>query len=292
MSKKSKKRRGEGKLAAPPVTRWRRPRWTKVGVIVLAACLITASAATALRLGPVRRAVGLAPLIAPAAQQQANLNLSKEYVYAGGRLVATEEPTPQGGPPPTNLVATVTTVATSVGLTWAAPSSGTIANYVIERAQSKDGPFTQVGTSPQSQLSFTDTSAVADTAYLYRVKAAYSAGGASDYSNTDMATAVVFTNDPLQSGVTIIQAVHLTELRRAVDAVRLLAGLAAASWSTPAPQHGGVIQATHSLELRTNLNPALTALGLSQLSSDAGGTLAVGLPVKAVHLQDVREKVR
>jgi hypothetical protein len=76
-----------------------------------------------------------------------------------------------------------------------------------------------------------------------------------------------------------------------VDAVRVLANVGPAAWQTnPAPAPGGSILAAHSLELRTNLNPALSALGITQMPSDP--TLAVGLPVKAVHIQDVRDKVK
>jgi hypothetical protein len=51
-----------------------------------------------------------------------------------------------------------------------------------------------------------------------------------------------------------------------------------------------VIHIEDMQEVRTYLNPALSALGLAQLPDDP--TLGLHLVVKAKHLQDVREKVR
>src|SRR5947209_4467209 len=156
---KRKRRAGAqepGGRSGRPADGKRRPGKAKVAALVaLALCITSAAGTAALRWEPVRHAVGLAPIMEPAAQATPTpLQLSKEYVYAGGRLVATEEPTPVGGPPPTNLVATAIS-ATSVALTWTAPA-GSISGYVVERAASKDGPYSQVGTTPASQLSFTD----------------------------------------------------------------------------------------------------------------------------------------
>jgi len=82
MSKKSsKQKRSAG--------RGRRRKLAK-GVIAALALALVATAAAVTRLPGLGR---LSPLTAaPAPQSQPNLQLSKEYVYAGGRLVATEEP--------------------------------------------------------------------------------------------------------------------------------------------------------------------------------------------------------
>ena len=58
---------------------------------------------------------------------------------------------------------------------------GTAASYSVERATT--GAFAAVGTPTGSQLSFTDSSALASTTYQYRVKAVNSFGS-STYSNT------------------------------------------------------------------------------------------------------------
>lgn len=260
-----------------------------------------------MRYEPVRRAVGMRPLSVEPAQSQ-GLPLSKEYVYAGGRLVATEEPTPAttptptpGGPPPTALTATgffPSANSSGVKLVWAAPSSGSPTSYVVERASSRNqggllyGPVgSPVTTLPTQANPYIDPSPAVGTVYVYRVKAMY-AGGPSDYSNQDLATTVRYSgDDPLVGGASVIRAADLSELRAVVEAVRSLAGVGAGAWkSNPAPAFGGSILKEHYAELRTNLDPALDELGIGRVPVDA--SIALTLPVKAVHIQDVRDKVR
>ena len=212
--------------------------------------------------------------------------LTKEYIYAGGKLVAVEEPGVPSGPGPTNLVATAT-AGTSVALTWTAPT-GTISNYQVERSQSIDGPFTQLSPNPTA-TSFTDTTASAGFAYLYRVRAAYAGGGYSNYSNKDLATTIVFTDDPLTAGVTAVKAVHLTELRQAVNAVRTTAALQGSTWTDPSLA-GVAVKATHVQELRTNLDQALTALGMT--TSAYTDSSLPGVSIKKVHIEELRARVK
>ena len=99
----------------------------------------------------------------------------------------------------------------------------------------------------------------------------------------------VFTDDPLTAGVTI-KAVHVTELRAAVNQARSLAGLAAASWAESVAS-GVMIKAAHIVELRARLNEARAALGLSA-ASYTDSNLTAGITVKAAHLQELRDRVR
>ena len=285
----SKKRTVRKKIIKRPLELHRgcRPANLVIGAVV--ACLIAAGT-VATRWEPLRQGIGLTPA-APAPPQQGNLGLSKEYIYAGGRLIATEEPNPQG-PAPTNLVASAGS-ATSVSLTWTAPT-GIVASYVIERRHSPTAPPLEI-TTGSGTPSFTDNSALIDTAYLYRVRAVFSGGGTSGYSNKDLATTVVFTDIPLAG--TVVKADHLKEARRAVNAVRTLAvpELGPSSWSYPdpvssPPEQRRIIYLEDMQELRTNLNPALSALEIPPLPDDP--TLVRGLPIKSTHIQDVRDKVR
>jgi hypothetical protein len=303
---KGKRRSAKGRAVEKPPRASRRVRWVKVGVVAPLALCILAAGAASLRWGPVRRAVGLAPLVEPQATPTP-LPLAKEYIYAGGRLVATEEPAPPSGPPPTNLVATATS-ATSVAVTWTAPA-GTVSGYVVERAQSKDGPYTQIGTTPASQPSFADAAPTssqppsADTSYLYRVRATYAGGGYSGYSNKDLATTVIFTDDPLigtndahPPAATVIKAAHLTELRRAVSAVHALAGLGAVtSWTYPDPVSSPAssrraIYLEDIKDLRDRLDEALPALGVT---SPAYAALTRNVTkVGKEHFQQLRDAVK
>ncbi|MFL6285813.1 MAG: hypothetical protein ACJ74Q_21955, partial [Pyrinomonadaceae bacterium] len=70
-----------------------------------------------------------------------------------------------------------------------------------------------------------------------------------------------------------------------------LAGLGAGTWKgNPAPLTNGLILADHFTELRTNLNQALDELGIGRVPDDT--SIASSQPVKAVHVQDVRDKLR
>ena len=145
--------------------------------------------------------------------------------------------------------------------------------------------YVSLGTT--TATSFTDTGASPNTAYLYKVRA-INAGGSAD-SAPDLAMTVIFTDDPLVAGSTIIKAVHLAELRTAVNAVRALAGLAAATF-TDAATLGVIVKAVHINELRTDLDQAMSALGLP-----TGGytdTLTAGVVIKAIHFQEIRNRVK
>lgn len=216
------------------------------------------------------------------------LGLSKEYIYAGGKLVATEEPVNSGGPlsAPASLIATPAS-ASHLNLSWAA-STGPVASYQIERRQNINSPYTVLSANPTTN-SFNDTSVSPGTAYLYRVRATDGAGNFSPYSNVDLATAVSFTDAPLVSAVTIIKAQHLVELRQSINAVRTLAGLGATAWTDSSLQ-GIRIKAIHLEEMRTSLDQALTTLNLPvQSYTDSSLT---GSRVKQIHIEELRERVK
>jgi hypothetical protein len=78
----------------------------------------------------------------------------------------------------------------------------------------------------------------------------------------EIALSVPFTDDPLVPGVTMIQAVHITELRARIDALRIRYGLAAFSWTDPSLTVGvTLVRAQHILDLRTALAEAYAAAG-------------------------------
>lgn len=287
MSKKTKgtERRAREKL--PHIGR------LKLAAAALSLCAVVAGLA-ATRYDPVRHAVGLGPLITA---QTPPPPLSKEYVYAGGRLVATEEPTPgptppPAGPLPTNLIATATS-ASSVSLTWVAPA-GNVVGYVVERQGNPNSQPVEIPTGSSSTF-FNDSTTAGDYAYLYRVKAAFAGGGYSGYGNRDIATTVMFTDGQLQ-GVAV-KAVHLTELRRAVNAVRaLVPNLGAASWTYPDPvsspaEQRRAIYLEDVTDLRVKLDDALGPLGLLT-TYPPNPPLTRGAPVSGDHFEQIRNRVR
>lgn len=289
MSKKMTRRR-----KPPQQSVWRKP-WT--AAVVIGILCAVATAAAAYRWEPLRRAIGLPASVAPAAQQPAgSLPLAKEYVYAGGKLIATDEPAaaPTPSPTPNGSAPTgLNALATSGGgvlLTWAAPAAGTVSYYSVERRQ-RDG-VTEL-TVNQTSPSFTDTTAQADMVYRYRVRAVFSGGVFSDYSNGDLAT-TFFQNEPINPGQSSIRAKHLNDLQRAVNDVRVIAGLGEFTWTQPSPAAGVPIRAAYVEELRSNLDPALAALGLpvTAYPTDPSPPSLSGKGVKAAHVNELLERIR
>ncbi|HET7433235.1 MAG TPA: hypothetical protein VFN10_00840 [Thermoanaerobaculia bacterium] len=172
---------------------------------------------------------------------------------------------------PTNLVATGTS-STQIGITWSTVAGAT---YELFR----DGASIATPVS----ASFTDTVS-SGTAHVYKVRATAS-GVSSGFSNSDLATAIVFSTD------TIVRATHVTQLRTAINAVRAAASLSAATFTDPTITTGTTkVKAAHITELRTALSAAMTALSLTPPSFAAGAS--AGSPVKAVHVQELRAAVQ
>jgi hypothetical protein len=185
---------------------------------------------------------------------------------------------------PTGLAITSTSNA-QISVGWA-PSAGAT-GYRVERASTKAGTYTQVATPTTN--SFTDTAVTTGTTYVYRVRAVDSSGP-SPYSNTVMATAVTFVDEPVTAGVTLIKAQHFTEVRQAVNAVRKTAGLPDAAWTDP-NLVGATVRAMHMQEMRDSLNEALTTLKVKQMPAYTDPTLGSGpggTIIKKVHIEELR----
>jgi len=170
----------------------------------------------------------------------------------------------------------------SVNVTWSAVTGAD--HYEVYRS-SNAAAYAPVA-SPASNA-FSDSLLAAATTYLYKVRAVSTTIGTSEFSSIDPATTIVFTDDSLVGGGTVVKAVHVTELRQAVNAMRASVGLAPATFTDPILTSSMIIKAVHISELRTALSAARTALGLPVAWTDdplvAGTTV-----VKAVHIQEIR----
>jgi RHS repeat-associated protein len=103
-------------------------------------------------------------------------------------------------------------------------------------------------------------------------------------------SAFSFADDPLVAGTTNVKAVHLTELRTAVNQARAHAGLAAASWAEGITAGTTTIKASHITELRARLDEARSALGLAAASYTDPTLTAGTTTIKAAHVQELRIK--
>jgi len=191
-----------------------------------------------------------------------------------------------GPPTPLNLAATGSS-PTQVSLTWL--GSGAATQYEILRA-STPGAFATIGTS--AVASYSDTTAAAGVSYVYQVRALDAASRRSQLSAPDVATTILFTDDPLVAASTRIKAAHLTQLRQAVNAVRACAGLPAAPFTDPALSPSVKMKAVHIQELRNALTPARTALGLPAIAFTDPSLTPGSTRIKAAHVQDLRTGVR
>ena len=178
---------------------------------------------------------------------------------------------------PASLSATATSTS-QVALSWAAVPGAT--GYEVWRS-SLNGQFSLVQTVAGTSVN--DTGLVADTTYLYKVRTT----SGSWFSSPDAATTAVFTDASL-AGATI-KAVHFTELRAAVNAMRAAAGLPAGTFTDPtlAARSTRVMRA-HIVELRSALDAARALVGLPAIAYTDAAITARVTPVKAVHLTQLR----
>jgi hypothetical protein len=190
----------------------------------------------------------------------------------------------QGGvtaPAAPSGVNAVATSGTQVRVTWNAAVGAT--SYEVFR-RAPGGSFVSRGTSLTTSF---DDAASAETAYLYRVRAV-NAGGASGDSAYDLATTVMFLDEPLAAGL-IVKAVHLSQLRTVVSAVRAQATLTPVTY-TDAAATGVMVKAVHLAELRTRLDEAMASLSLT-----TGGwtdSSLFGVALKTTHFQQIRNRVQ
>jgi hypothetical protein len=108
-----------------------------------------------------------------------------------------------------------------------------------------------------------------------------------------LTSTLTFTDDPLPAQSTVIKAVHVTELRTAINSARTARGLAAYAWSDPTlSSRSTLVKAVHLIDLRAALNQAYQA-ALKALPTYTDPTLvARQTTVKAIHLNELRTAVR
>ncbi len=187
-------------------------------------------------------------------------------------------------PPPTPATFTATgTSASQVALSWSASSGAT--SYELQRSLGPRDAYVTIATP--AAVSHNDSGLAAATTYLYRVRAR-NAAGVSDWS-VDPGTTVAFNDPVLTVELTKVKAAHITELRKAVAAIRVNAELPGFEWTDdPLAAGAALVSAIHVSELRIALNEARTALGLPAVAFTDGTLLAGASVVRAVHIQQLR----
>lgn len=183
---------------------------------------------------------------------------------------------------PAGLRATAAST-TAVDIVWNA--SANAHHYVLERTSGNATSQRSVsGTSIRENVSPGAT-------FLYRVRAvSENELVTSSLSNADLATTISFA--PLVRNQTRMAATHLDEVLAAINGVRAVHGAPAVAWASilpagvAAPGSGVRIQAQHILSLRSAMNAARAALGLSGVGY-ADPALS-GFPFRIEHITEVR----
>lgn len=186
---------------------------------------------------------------------------------------------------PTGLTAVLHST-TTVALNWNAVSNAV--GYRVYRTPN-NSTYTLVG-SPTAP-SFVDPTASANVAYLYKVVAVDPGAGVSPDSNKVLATTVAFTDPLLTGGTDAIKSVHITQLRAAVNLVRALGGLGAATFTDPVLSSSIKVSRLHLTQLRSELDARRSSFGLTTLAYTDPTITANVTRVKAAHITELREGV-
>ena len=115
-------------------------------------------------------------------------------------------PIPPPPQTPTNLTVTATS-GTQTALTWT-DNFNDATDFLIERATSASGPFTQIADVPATVTSYFDSNLIANTQYFYRVRAT-NTSGTSGYSNVASATIPVPPATPTNARTTLVTATEI-----------------------------------------------------------------------------------
>jgi hypothetical protein len=134
--------------------------------------------------------------------------------------------------------------------------------------------------------------AAASSPYVVTASVANAAGNTSSVQfKWIVKNGLVFTDDPIIPGTTFIKAVHITELRSRIDAIRVAKGLAPYAWSDPSLAVGWApIRAQYIVDLRAALAQAYVAAGLSP-PTYTDPVIGSGTTVKVAHIADIRSAV-
>lgn len=118
----------------------------------------------------------------------------------------------------------------------------------------------------------------------------FCAGGVGDVYELAGATPIPFTDTFDASWVTPIRAVHITELRSKIDALRVSHGLPAFTYGSAVVAGVHMIKASSITELRTALSQVYVAAGMAP-PTFTDPILSSGVTAKSTHIAELRAAV-
>jgi len=118
------------------------------------------------------------------------------------------------------------------------------------------------------------------------------AGGRSVTATFATTFTGVFVDNPLAAGVTLVKAVHVTDLRLAIDRERARRSLAAFTWTDPVLVPGATqVRGIHLAEMRTALTQIYQDAARTPPSYSDPAIAAGQTPVRASHIAELRSAV-
>lgn len=166
------------------------------------------------------------------------------------------------------------------------PVSGAIRYDIYQSVNG--GPFQVSMQVSQSGAPETSHLVYYQYSLAYTVVAVGNGGVTSPMSARVATTTYLFTDETLSPSIAV-KALHLTQLQNAINGYRVAAGLSQITF--PAITAGAPISASTITALRNALTPARNAMNRPLTFTDP--TIAAGVtPIRAVHLQELRDGVR
>ena len=203
-----------------------------------------------------------------------------------GRCGAMNRPPRSGGTLPDRRLAPDDALNVNVSGTFVDPDGDALTHTVSSSAP-------RVVTARAAGVLVTLTAVAVGSATI-RVTATDPGGLSATQSFTVTVSTTVsgsFTDDPLRSG-TPVKAVHFTELRSRIDALRRAGGLQAFPWTDRVLTAGATrVRLVHLLELRTALAAAYAASGRSAPIWTDAAPMAGTTRIRAAHLMELRAAV-
>ncbi len=188
---------------------------------------------------------------------------------------------------PLNATSTVTANLTINSLGENTTAGGTVPNGIVAAFSGTNGSYASP-TSPTSNGKAIDVyTATGPKAKGVNLSTTVDAQTVSAAINVGYQP---FTDDPLIAGVTIVRAVHVTELRTRIDAIRSAHGLPPYSYGSTITIGVTVIASQHINDLRQALAQAYTAAG-STPPSYTDSPLTPGTVIKVLHIAQIRAAI-
>jgi hypothetical protein len=137
----------------------------------------------------------------------------------------------------------------------------------------------------QTAATFTTPGLISNTRYWVRVS-----GSSGTVDSSTATVTVLFTDPSLTAQQSVLRAVHMSELRLRIDALRVRYGYQAYQW-TDDPLVGVVVKALHLTEIRAALADAYGAAGVSPPSYTDPVPLSGATPIRAIHILELRAAI-